>query len=90
MYYKDMKQSIILISCLLITGCGLTLHSDPVKVNPIVVTHNINLNTSVLYSYFYAVCEADNVNGTPEEVKLCTDTKYNDFLSAYTAATGQR
>lgn len=69
-----MKYFILLI----LSGCGVTLHSDPIKVDPIIITATVNLSQVENY------CNESCVGSA---VANCATNCYTNFINAYAAGT---
>ena len=65
-----MKYLFILL--LLVSGCGITIHSDPIKVDPIIVSYQVNL--SMIDSY----CENQCINNV--DINICKRECINNIL----------
>lgn len=62
---------------MMFTGCGVTLHSDPIKVNPIVVTVTPNINLQAVMSYCANTCNSQSTD--PAVRSSCTQDCYSTF-----------
>lgn len=62
---------------LLLTGCGITVHTDDVHVAPIHVTFDINMEAAQQY------CK-NKCGGDP----VCSTACFNEFLAVLSAASG--
>ena len=66
-----------LVFILMFTGCGVTLHSDPVKVDPIVVTVTPNINLQAVMAYCTNTCNAQSTDDLTRST--CTQACYSTF-----------
>jgi hypothetical protein len=72
--------SLFLTSCIKVRGTV-----DPIKVDPIQVTHKIVLDTQELYKHYQEICKEElPVNSPQEQINTCADVKLNDFIEKYT------
>lgn len=67
-------------------GCGVTLHSDPVHIDPIQVNHTITINVQGLTSYYTSLCAVQFT--VQSDIAACVNEKIVEFNNAYNAATG--
>jgi hypothetical protein len=65
-------------------GCGVTLHSDPVKVNPIQVIVTPNINLQAVMSYCANTCNTQSSD--PVVRSTCTQDCYSTFNSILSQA----
>lgn len=65
----------------LLTGCGVTVHSDPVQVNPITVNHVVTVNLDSVTNYCTASCVSN------QDPIHCSQNCYDTFLTILNAAT---
>lgn len=71
-----------------ISGCGLTIHSDPVKVDPIQVNHVVQIDLASLTSFYNAYCDSIlDENRTQEEFEQCVKDGVDTFYSAWKFTT---
>ena len=71
-----MKYLTLLV--LLLSGCGVTVHSDPVKVNPIEVVVTTAINYSEAKNYCSNQCGGN---------QACTTSCYDQFLAVLAASS---
>jgi len=78
----------LLILLLFLCGCGKIEHDvkvDPIKVDPVTITHVITLDTALLYSAYQQECMQAAVDPTDMvAINKCADTKLNDFIAKFT------
>lgn len=67
---------------LLVSGCGVTIHEDPIKVNPIAVavTHSFDINFNAVTDYCAKSCSND------ADPTTCTNACYTNFVSILASA----
>lgn len=77
-----MRNVMMVLGAMTMAGCGFTVHSDPVNVNPVTLTVNFDLLT--LQKYFTAECQQQlGPDATTEAVTNCTNAAIGSFLSAF-------
>jgi hypothetical protein len=79
-----MNRLKLLALTLLFSGCGVTIHSDPIKVNPIVVQGQVNIDLAQVLQQCVNQC-----NKTPDDATAtnkCITDCYNNFLQIYSVA----
>jgi len=62
------------------SGCGVTIHSDPVKVDPIQVQVSTTINYSLAQEYCSNQCAGN---------QACTTSCYDQFLAVLAAASSE-
>ena len=74
-----------LMSLILLSGCGVTVHSDPIKINPIVVQGSLSINFAQVMSYCVTDCTKKTPND-PGEISKCSTDCYNQFFQIFNYA----
>ena len=72
-----MKYTILLAS-LLLSGCGMEVKVDPVKVDPITVTHKFTFDLDQVFNYCGIQCNSPGL--TPDQVQACTSSCASNFV----------
>lgn len=70
----------LLLFAFALIGCGITIHSDPVKVDPIEVQVSTTINYSLAQQYCSNQCSG---NAT------CASQCYDQFLAVLAASNSQ-
>lgn len=76
-----MKSMIFIAALFLMVGCGITIHSDPVKVEGN-VTHTVTIDASQLAEFFKAYCESKIENDSSDKVDACVNSEIVLFWQA--------
>lgn len=71
---------------LLLASCGVTVHTDPVKVEPIIVNVTSNFNFDLVRQYCNNKCS--NELPVSSDLTDCTNICYNNFIAILNIATG--
>lgn len=77
-----MKYLLILI--FLLAGCSIdhNVHPDPVKVEPIIVNHKVQIDPTQVKAFYTPICTDDAANDTQAKIDACITKKYDEFLNA--------
>lgn len=68
---------LITISILMLSACGITLHSDAIKVDPITLTVKYTIDTSQITSFCTLECNNDST---------CISKCYQDLMNTVVGA----
>lgn len=70
------------------SGCGIKVSTDPVKVEKVQVEHTVKINIQNIGLFYQGICELELApSATDSEVAACVDKKVKDFLDAYNFGT---
>lgn len=79
-----MKYLLVLM-LVLVSGCGVTVHSDPIKVDPVTMNHNVTINSIQLAQFYEAYCESQY--GSQSEIDDCVTAQLANFWLAIQNST---
>lgn len=82
-----MVRGVGLFLVIILSGCGVNVSSDPIKVDPIQVNHAVTFDPRLVRAYFQGVCELDPDNTTTQLVTECVDRNYTNFSNAFYFST---
>lgn len=69
---------------ILMSGCGIKVSTDPVKVEKVQVEHTVKLNIQNVGLFYQGICELELGSGASDAaLATCVDKKVKDFLDAY-------
>lgn len=69
---------------ILAQGCALKVKPEPVKVEKIVVEHQVTINTETIKFFYQGLCQTDlGPDATDEELEDCATKRTNDFIDAF-------
>lgn len=71
------------ILTIFLTGCGFTIHSDPINVNPVQV--RVNIDSQKVMEYCANQCVAKTPTD-PVVTDSCVTQCYNDFFNILKSA----
>ena len=68
----------IIAILLLLTGCGINVHVDPIESKPVQVIHTLNINFDSISNYCKQKCTLQSTDAPT--IESCTSTCYANFL----------
>lgn len=77
------KMSVLL---LLLVSCGINVHVDPIKTDPIKVEHTVTIDYNLVNTYCTSKCAA--TSSDPTVVDSCTNDCFRNFIDVLTHVTG--
>lgn len=75
-----------LLILLLLTSCGVNVHVDPIKADPVQVNHTITIDYNLVSTYCQSKC--NGLSNDPAVTQKCTDDCFHNFLDVLTHVTG--
>lgn len=75
-----MRSKKVVFLLLLLTGCGIHVSSDPVRVDPVTVNHVISIDTAELEAFFRAYCS--NLYTSQSDINTCVNNEMAVFWDA--------